>query len=870
MKEFANKYNHKIVEENKYDNWIKRQLFKAGKDRSKEPFTIVIPPPNVTGRLHLGHAWDTTLQDIIIRYKKLQGFDSLWVPGMDHAGIATQAKVEENLKNQGQSRYDLGREKFLDVSWDWKEEYANHIREQWGKMGLALDYSRERFTLDEGLNNAVTKVFVDLYKKGYIYQGERIINWDPVAKTALSNIEVDHLEINGFEHYFKYTFADDQSKHLIVMTTRPETIFGDAAIAVHPDDERYSHMIGKEVIVPVSNIVIPIIADDYVDIEVGSGCVKITPAHDPNDFNVGVRHNVPFRIIMNEDATMAKNEWVSENFQGLDRFEARKLFLEEAEKEGTLIEIKPITHSVGHSQRTGAVVEPFLSKQWFVDMKKLAEQSIDFQQTPEKINFYPERFEKTFLQWMDNIEDWCISRQLWWGHRIPVWYHLETGEVYVDCRPPIDLENWRQDEDVLDTWFSSGLWPFSTLGWPNDTDDLNRYYPTSTLVTGYDIIFFWVARMIFTAHEFTNQKPFNEVLIHGLVRDSEGRKMSKSLGNGVDPMEVIEQYGADALRLFLATSSAPGQDLRYIPAKVEASWNFINKLWNASRFVHLHTDNKNLNLPTDHQLDFASKWILERLNQTISLVEKHMDLYEFSIVGSELHRFVWNDFCSWYIEFSKAILNNKDSEYYLGTISTLEYTLKAILKLMHPFIPFVTDEIFTIFEPDAVSIYELSYPKLLKIKNEANALIDITIEIIQKAREVRVSYELKNSVQINYQLTSSFDQDTLQIINEYTMKMANASLSEFSQDNVDRLAINNDTTLIISLDGMIDIDKEIQKLELELKKLISELKRSESILKNDKFMAKASEDKIRDERSKYENYKAKLEQVELSIKKFKS
>lgn len=873
MKNFENKYEHQKVEKDKYTSWVNQELFKAGKDLSREPFTIVIPPPNVTGRLHLGHAWDTTLQDIITRYKKLQGFDALWLPGMDHAGIATQAKVDEKLREQNISRYDLGREKFLEKSWEWKDEYAGHIREQWAQLGLALDYSRERFTLDEGLNKAVTKVFVELYKKGYIYQGERIINWDPAAKTALSNIEVDHIEISGNEHYFKYFFADNPSDYLSVMTTRPETILGDGAIAVNPNDVRFAHLVGKEVLVPVSNVKIPIIADDYVDIDFGSGCVKITPAHDPNDFVVGVKHNIPFRIIMNEDATMATNEWVPSFLQGLDRYDARKAFIEKAEQAGCLIKIVPVMHSVGHSQRTGVVVEPYLSKQWFVDMTKLSQNSINFQNEDDKINFFPERFEKTFLQWMENIEDWCISRQLWWGHRIPVWYHNTTGEVHVDDVPPVDSENWTQDEDVLDTWFSSGLWPFSTLGWPENTVDLERYYPTSVLVTGYDIIFFWVARMIFTGLEFTHDKPFNDVLIHGLVRDSEGRKMSKSLGNGVDPMDVIQEYGADALRLFLATSSAPGQDLRYIPNKVEASWNFINKLWNASRFVHMHVENKQVMQPTECTLDPASLWILSRLNQTISNVEKHMDVYEFSVVGQELHRFVWNDFCSWYIEFSKSALSNPESQYFEGTVATLDHTLKAILKMMHPFIPFVTDEIYSHFVPTFTSIYKLDFAKKLDISfnQEQTEIVEISIEVIKRARELRVDYELKNAHEILYSLDNDMIQEDLNTLSSYTSKLANASYTQtIDTTNVDKQALSSTCTLVISLEGMIDVEKELAKLNSEKEILHKEISRSEQLLQNDKFLSKANPEKIAQEQDKFATYKAKLVQVEASIQNFKT
>lgn len=573
------KYDPNSIEKGRYEWWVKNKFFEAEDDETKQPYSIVIPPPNVTGKLHLGHAWDTTLQDIITRMKRMQGYDVLWLPGMDHAGIATQAKVEQKLRAEGKSRYDLGREKFLEETWKWKEEYAQTIRHQWAKLGLGLDYSRERFTLDEGLSKAVREVFVSLYKKGLIYRGEYIINWDPVTKTALSDIEVIYKDIQGAFYHLRYPLKDG-SGYIEIATTRPETMLGDTAVAVHPEDERYKHLIGKTIVLPIVGREIPIIADEYVDMEFGSGAVKITPAHDPNDFEVGNRHNLERILVMNEDGTM--NEKAGK-YKGMDRFECRKQIVKDLQEQGVLIKIEEMVHSVGHSERSGAVVEPYLSTQWFVKMKPLAEAAIKLQKTEGKVHFVPERFEKTYLHWMENIRDWCISRQLWWGHRIPAWYHKETGEVYVGHEAPQDAENWEQDPDVLDTWFSSALWPFSTMGWPDkEAADLKRYYPTDALVTGYDIIFFWVSRMIFQGLEFTGKRPFKDVLIHGLVRDAEGRKMSKSLGNGVDPMDVIDQYGADSLRYFLATGSSPGQDLRYSTEKVESVWNFANKIWNAS------------------------------------------------------------------------------------------------------------------------------------------------------------------------------------------------------------------------------------------------------------------------------------------------
>ncbi len=583
----SSKYNPREVEQGRYDFWLQGNYFEATGDPDKEPYTIVIPPPNVTGKLHLGHAWDTTMQDTISRMKRMQGYDVLWLPGMDHAGIATQSVVEAKLKAQGQSRYDLGREKFIEKVWDWKEEYANHIREQWGKMGLGLDYSRERFTLDEGLSEAVQEVFIKLYENDLIYRGEYIINWDPQTQTALSDIEVIHEEIEGHFYHMRYPLKDEDG-YIEIATTRPETMLGDTAVAVHPDDERYQHLIGKHVILPIIGREIEIVADDYVDMTFGSGAVKITPAHDPNDFEIGNRHNLERVLVMNEDGTM--NEKAGK-YEGLDRFECRQQIVKDLQDADVLFNIEDHTHTVGHSERSGAIVEPYLSTQWFVNMQPLADEAVKLQQGSDKVNFVPERFEGTYLHWMENIRDWCISRQLWWGHRIPAWYHKETKEVYVGKEAPTDIENWEQDTDVLDTWFSSALWPFSTMGWPNEeAEDFKRYFPTDALVTGYDIIFFWVSRMIFQSKEFTGHRPFKDVLIHGLIRDAEGRKMSKSLGNGVDPMDVIDKYGADSLRYFLLTGSTPGQDLRFHWEKVESTWNFSNKIWNAARFALMNMD----------------------------------------------------------------------------------------------------------------------------------------------------------------------------------------------------------------------------------------------------------------------------------------
>ena len=685
-----------MVEEGKYENWLNHKYFESG-DLSKKPYAIVIPPPNVTGKLHLGHAWDTTLQDIIIRFKRMQGYDALWVPGMDHAGIATQAKVDAKLKDMGINPRSLERTEWLKYAWDWKNEYAENIHKQWAKMGLSLDYTKERFTLDSGLSDAVKYVFVTLYNEGLIYRGERIINWDPQAMTALSNEEVIYKDVPGAFYHIKY-FIEGTNDYLEVATTRPETLFGDTAVAVNPNDERYKDLIGKNVVLPIVNKLIPIIGDEHADPEFGTGIVKITPAHDPNDFEVGNRHNLERIIVINPDGTMNENALV---YNGLDRFLCRKKLVEDLKNSGLLISVEEITHSVGHSERTGVMVEPYLSKQWFVKMRPLADRVLENQKDKDsKVNFVPERFEKIMNHWMEITYDWCISRQLWWGHRIPAWYKGE--EVYVGMEAPTE-DGWIQDEDVLDTWFSSALWPFSTLGWPEETDLLKRYYPNNVLVTGYDIIPFWVNRMTFQGLHFTGKRPFKDCLIHGLIRDKEGRKMSKSLGNGVDPMDVIDEYGCDALRYFLSTSSALGQDLRYDEEKVKSTWNFINKLWNASRFCLMNIED--LKSYDFSDLDVQDKWILSKLNKVISKVTKNMESYEFNNAGGELYNFIWSDFCDSYIEMSKFSLDS------VSTKSTLCYVISAILKMLHPFMPYVTDEIYSMLPiRDAENIMVSSYP----------------------------------------------------------------------------------------------------------------------------------------------------------------
>ncbi|HVI20880.1 MAG TPA: valine--tRNA ligase, partial [Bacillus sp. (in: firmicutes)] len=742
------KYDPQTIEKGRYQWWLEGKFFEAKNDQEKQPYTIVIPPPNVTGKLHLGHAWDTTLQDILTRMKRMQGYDVLWLPGMDHAGIATQAKVEAKLREEGKSRYDLGREKFLEQTWAWKEEYAGFIRAQWSKMGLGLDYTRERFTMDEGLSKAVNEVFVKLYEKGLIYRGEYIINWDPATKTAISDIEVIYKDVQGAFYHMNYPLADG-SGSIEIATTRPETMLGDTAVAVHPEDDRYKHLIGKTVILPIVGREIPIVADDYVDIEFGSGAVKITPAHDPNDFEVGNRHNLERVLVMNEDGTM--NEKAGK-YNGLDRFECRKRIVKDLQELGVLFKIEDHMHSVGHSERSGAVVEPYLSTQWFVKMQPLADEAIELQKSEGKVNFVPERFEKTYLHWMENIRDWCISRQLWWGHRIPAWYHKETGEIYVGHEAPADSENWNQDNDVLDTWFSSALWPFSTLGWPDqDAEDFKRYYPTDALVTGYDIIFFWVSRMIFQGIEFTGQRPFKDVLIHGLIRDMEGRKMSKSLGNGVDPMDVIDQYGADALRYFLATGSSPGQDLRFSMEKIESTWNFANKIWNASRFALMNMDGlKYEEIDITGEKSVADKWILTRLNETIETVTRLSERYEFGEVGRVLYNFIWDEFCDWYIEMAKLPLYGEDEAAKKTTRSILAYVLDNTMRLLHPFMPFITEEIWQNLPHEGVSITVAKWPENDALLTDLQAAeeMKLLVEIIRSVRNSRAEVNTPMSKKI--------------------------------------------------------------------------------------------------------------------------
>ena len=868
-KEMSSKFQPQEVEAGKYQWWVDSGVFHPNEDPNAEPYSIVIPPPNVTGKLHLGHAWDVTLQDMIIRQKRMQGFDTLWLPGMDHAGIATQAKVEEKLRGEGLSRYDLGREKFLEQTWEWKEEYASHIREQWAKMGISVDYRRERFTLDKGLSDAVKKVFVTLYEKGLIYRGEYIINWDPKAKTSLSDIEVIHKDVEGAFYHMNYPLADG-SGFLEIATTRPETLLGDTAVAVHPDDERYQALIGKTVILPLMNREIPIIADEYVEQDFGTGVVKITPAHDPNDFEVGNRHNLPRINVMNDDATM--NE-LAGKYEGMDRFVARKAIVKDLEEAGLLVKIEKHLHSVGHSERTDVVVEPRLSKQWFVKMGPLAEQAINAQRAEgdNTVNFYPPRFNDAYLRWMENIHDWVISRQLWWGHQIPAWYHKETGEVYVGMEAPSDSENWTQDPDVLDTWFSSALWPFSTMGWPDeDAADYKRYYPTNTLVTGYDILTFWVSRMMFQGLEFTGKRPFKNVLIHGLIRDSQGRKMSKSLGNGVDPMEVIEQYGADALRWFLANGSAPGQDVRYSTDKMDAAWNFINKIWNASRYALMNVGDL-----TADQVDItgektlADKWILTRLNQTIGKVTELFEKFEFGEAGRLLYRFIWDDFCDWYIEMSKETLAGDDEAAKLTTRSILVYVLDNTLRLLHPIMPFVTEEIWQSVPHVGESLVVATYPTVHpeQMDEKAAEEMEFLMDFIRSVRTVRneMNTPLSKPINIIAKVSDAAHYAILKENESYIARFSNPEEFVYGEDvEAPSDAVTSVITgaeIYLPLAGLINIEDEIARLEKEAEKLQQEVDRVEKKLSNEKFVAKAPAAVVEAERAKGADYQAQREAV---------
>mgnify|MGYP004528668903 FL=1 len=836
------KYNHIEVEKDKYEKWKTAGYFNSG-DLTKTPYCIVIPPPNVTGKLHLGHAWDTTLQDIIIRYKRMRGYDCLWLPGMDHAGIATQAKVDARLRSEGINPRSLTREQWLEKAWSWKEEYASTIHTQWARLGLSLDYNKERFTLDDGLNYAVRKVFVDLYNKGLIYRGERIINWDPVQMTALSSEEVIYKEDKGAFYHLKY-YIEGTDEYLDVATTRPETLFGDTAVAVNPKDKRYTKYLGKNVILPIMNKPIPIITDEHADPEFGTGVVKITPAHDPNDFEVGLRHNLERITIMNPDATM--NE-LTGKYQGMTREACRKALLKDLQDQDLLIRIEEMTHSVGHSERSDAVIEPYLSKQWFVKMRPLADAVLTNQKNKDtKVNFIPERFEKIMNHWMEITYDWCISRQLWWGHRIPVWYRGE--EVYCGMEEPSG-EGWIQDPDVLDTWFSSALWPFSTLGWPNKTADFERYFPNDCLVTGYDIIPFWVNRMTFQSLEFTGTRPFKDCLIHGLIRDKQGRKMSKSLGNGVDPMDVIEKYGCDSLRYFLATSTASGMDLRYDEEKVSSTWNFINKLWNASRFVLMNIEDLTTKeFDITKNLSLSDKWILTKSNNLIKNIKKHMDNYEFNVVGSELYSFIWDDFCDWYIELSKINMNNT-------TKSILCHILTEILKMLHPFMPYVTEEIYQMLPiKDSETIMLSTYPVFKEELTfpESNELDNI-IEFIVKVRNIKQEHQIPKEAKV------CFNGNNADIILKL-LKVNNDNIISSSKEEGISIKTNNYEIKYI-FDTSSSKELELDNLIKEKDKLINSIERRKKLLSNENYIAKAPKSVVELDRTNLAKEESRLAEI---------
>ncbi len=873
-KELPKTYDFQTVEDRIYKNWVEKGYFHTQIDENKKPFTIVIPPPNVTGQLHMGHALDETFQDIIIRAKRMQGYAALWVPGTDHAGIATQIKVEENLrKEEGLTRYDLGREKFLERVWAWKEQYGSRIISQIKKLGCSCDWERERFTMDEGCSKAVREVFVNLYEKELIYQGTRIINWCPSCITALSDAEVEYAEQPGNFWHIRYPFADG-SGEVVIATTRPETLLGDTAVAVHPEDERYKALVGKKLILPLVEREIPLIADEYVDKEFGTGCVKITPAHDPNDFEVGKRHNLPEIRVLNDDATISKEGGI---YAGLDRYEARKKIVEDLEEQGYLVKIEEHTHNVGQCYRCGTTVEPITSKQWFVKMEPLAKDAIRVVEDKD-VEFIPDRFSKTYMHWMKNVKDWCISRQLWWGHRIPAFYCQDCGETTVS-KEDITLcpkcgGKVKQDEDVLDTWFSSALWPFSTLGWPEKTADLDYFYPTSVLVTGYDIIFFWVARMIISGLEHLNEAPFKHIYIHGLVRDSQGRKMSKSLGNGIDPLEIVEKYGADALRFTLATGNSPGNDMRFYIERVEASRNFANKIWNASRFVLMNLDIEENKLPEIDKLSIEDKWILSKYNKLVGEVTENLEKYELGIAVSKLYDFIWDEFCDWYIELVKPRFFEKGESNKTAQM-VLTYVLSNTLKLLHPFMPFITEEIWQALPHQGESIMISDFPVYNKELEFSDAEKDMTVimEAIKGVRNIRNEMNVPPSKKTKLYIVTESDA----VFNQgkvFFEKLASASEAIVQKDKagIPENAVSviaEGAELYLPVDELVDKEKELERLTKEKEKLEGEIKRVEGKLSNKGFTDKAPAKVVEEERQKGEKYKEMLEKVLKSIDSLK-
>lgn len=868
-------YNPHEVEDRLYKMWIEKKYFHARIDHSKKPFTIVIPPPNITGQLHMGHALNNTIQDIIIRFKRMQGYAALWLPGTDHASIATEAKIVEKMKEEGLTKEMIGRERFLERAWEWKRVYGGRIIEQLKKLGSSCDWDRERFTMDEGLSNAVKEVFVRLYEKGLIYKGERMINWCPTCKTTISDAEVEYEEKKSKLWYIKYP-SKDNSYYVIVATTRPETMLGDTAVAVNPNDERYKHLIGKTVILPLMNREIPIIADEYVDMEFGTGVVKITPAHDPNDFEIGLKHKLPLIQVIDTQGYMNEN---ADKYSGLERYQARKKVVNDLKELGLLVEEKEYTHNVGHCYRCATVIEPLVSKQWFVKMKPLAEPAIKAVKEG-KIKFIPERFEKIYFNWMENIKDWCISRQLWWGHRIPAYYckdcdHMMVSREEVKVCSKCGSTNVYQDEDTLDTWFSSALWPFSTLGWPEETEDLKYFYPTDVLVTAYDIIFFWVARMIFSGLEHMGKEPFKYVLIHGIVRDSQGRKMSKSLGNGIDPLEIIEKYGADALRFTLITGISPGNDTRFYMERVEANRNFANKIWNAARFVIMNLDIDTTYKPDESKFTFTERWILSRMNALIKEVTENLERFEIGIAAQKLYDFIWDEFCDWYIEMSKPMLYNKEAENNKEIQYVLLTVLTNVLKLLHPFMPFVTEEIYLSLPHDEESLVISKWPeaKDYYYQNDIR-IVENLIELIKSIRNMKMEKNVPINIKPNIYIKTS---DKLMIEQKglweiYVKRLANVDeiiMSEVTPEDSVSIVLSWGVCYV-KLKDIIDIKQELIRLNTEKERLLKEVERSEKLLGNQGFLQKAPQKVVDEEKEKYERYKQMLKSVEEQLQKTQS
>lgn len=879
-KNIAKNYDPKEFEEKLYKWWEEEGFFTPKVDKSKKPFTIVMPPPNITGKLHLGHALDNTMQDFLIRVKRMQGYSTLWLPGEDHASIATEVKVENELLKQGLVKKEMGREAFLEKVWEWTEEYRERIRQQLKKMGCSADFTRESFTMDEKLNRAVRTVFVKLYNEGLIYQGNRITNWCPKCKTALSDAEIIYSEQSGYFWHIKYPLIDGEG-FIEIATTRPETMLGDTAVAVNPKDERYTHLIGKKLMLPLVNREIPIIADEYVDMEFGTGAVKITPAHDPNDYQVGKRHNLEEINMLNEDGTVSK---VGGKYTGMDRYEARKAIVEDLKAAGFLVKIKEHTHNVGCHDRCGTTVEPMISKQWYVKMESLAKPAIKAVKN-KNTKFIPERFEKIYFNWMDNIQDWCISRQLWWGHRIPVWYCPDCGEMIVSEETPASCtkcgsSNLEQDKDVLDTWFSSALWPFSTLGWPDKTEDLDYFYPTNVLVTGYDIIFFWVARMIFSGLHNMGETPFDTVLMHGIIRDSEGRKMSKSLGNGVDPLDVIDEYGADALRFMLITGNAAGNDIRYYPEKVEAARNFANKIWNASRFVIMNLDKELMNRYKDSKkYSPADKWILSRVNSLVKEVNENIEKYEMGIASQKMYDFIWGEFCDWYIELAKPVLYGDNEEAKGAALNVIYDVLTISLQLLHPLMPFITEEIYTHLEGEYESITVSKWPEYKEALNNEKAEKEMgyVIEAISSLRNVRSEMNVPPSKKAKLMVfvTEEGAEEAFKEGKAYFEKLGSASEVDFLASKEDAPAnvvsvVTKGAEMFMPLTELIDLDKEMERLNKEKARLEGEIDRVQKKLSNERFVAKAPKEVVDEERAKGDKYKEMLDAVLARLESLKN